>query len=134
MAAYAAANGASTDAIAAAVDTPTGLYVFDFSNPGKLEPVAVLQSADRPGNIKLSDPGRAQGLRLALLIGGGSLQIYDLTSPAMPVKGVTFRTPGARAQATRSSTPIASRVTPSSEMSVVSWFSGPAPSWPCESR
>jgi hypothetical protein len=32
------------------------------------------------------------------LIGGGALQIYDITSPAKPVKGVTFRTPGARAQ------------------------------------
>lgn len=92
---YARAVSAS-GTIGAAVDTPTGLYVFDFSKPGKLEPVAALQSADRPGNVKLSDP--AQGLRVAVLIGGGSLQIYDIASPATPVKGVTFRTPGARAQ------------------------------------
>jgi len=84
--------------IAAAVDTPTGLYLFDFSKPGKLEPVAVLQSADRPGDVKLSDPVHAQGLRVAVLIGGGTLQIFDIASPAAPVKGVTFRTPGARAQ------------------------------------
>jgi len=92
---YARAVSAS-GTIGAAVDTPTGLYVFDFSKPGKLEPVAALQTADRPGNVKLSDP--AQGLRVAVLIGGGSLQIYDIASPATPVKGVTFRTPGARAQ------------------------------------
>ena len=88
---------AASGPIAAAVDTPTGLYLFDFSTPGKLEPVAVLQSADRPGNVKLSDPVHAEGLRVAVLIGGGSLQIYDIARPATPVKGVTFRTPGARA-------------------------------------
>ena len=84
--------------IAAAVDTPTGLYVFDFSKPGKLEPIGVLQSADRPGDVMLSVPGDPQGSRVAVLIGGGSLQIYDIAKPATPVKGVTFRTPGARAQ------------------------------------
>jgi hypothetical protein len=94
---YARAVSAS-GSIAAAVDSPTGLYMFDFSKPGKLEPVAVLQSADRPGDVKLSDPVHAQGLRVAVLIGGGSLQIYDIANPATPVKGVTFRTPGARAQ------------------------------------
>ena len=83
--------------IAAAVDTPTGLYVFDFSKPGKREPVGIRQSADRPGNVKMSDPNAAPGLKIAVLLGGGSLQIYDIADPAAPAKAATFRTPGARA-------------------------------------
>ena len=84
--------------IAAAVDAPTGLYVFDFSKPGKLEPVGIRQSADRPGSVKMSDPNAAPGLKIALLLGAGSLQIYDIADPAAPAKAATFRTPGARAQ------------------------------------
>ena len=84
--------------IAAAVDAPTGLYVFDFSKAGKLEPVGVRQSADRPGAVKMSDPDAAAGLKIAVLLGGGSLQIYDLADPTTPAKAATFRTPGARAQ------------------------------------
>ena len=88
--------------IAAAVDAPTGLYVFDFSKPGKLEPVGIRQSADRPGNVRMSDPNAAPGLKIAVLLGGGSLQIYDIADPAAPAKAATFRTPGARAHGCRS--------------------------------
>jgi hypothetical protein len=68
-----------------------------FSKPGKLEPVGIRQSADRPGIVKMSDSNAAPGLKIAVLLGGGSLQIYDIADPAAPAKAATFRTPGARA-------------------------------------
>lgn len=85
---------AAAGSMAYAVDAPTGLYVFDMSKPGPLEPVHAQQSATAPGSIVVSeDPA---GPRIAVLIGGGSLQVYDLTQPAAPVRAGTFRTPGGR--------------------------------------
>ena len=46
----------------------------------------------------MSDPNAAAGLKIAILLGGGSLQIYDIADPAAPAKAATLRTPGARAQ------------------------------------
>jgi hypothetical protein len=89
---------ASTGTIAVAVDAPAGLYVFDFSKPDRLEPISTQQSAERPGNVYLSNPSEAGGRRLAVLVGNGALQIYDLAKPEAPVKAATFRTPGGRPQ------------------------------------
>src|SRR4029450_1403858 len=36
----------------------------------------------------------AGGRKLAVLAGGGSLQVYDISMPTAPVKVSTFRTPG----------------------------------------
>jgi hypothetical protein len=87
---------ASSGSIAVAVDSPTGVYVFDLSKPSRLEPISTQQSAERPGNVELSEIPDAAGRRLAVLVGSGALQIYDVTDPAKPIKAATFRTPSGR--------------------------------------
>jgi hypothetical protein len=73
-----------------AIDAPAGLYTFDLSKPGPIEPIASEQSARAPASIEVSKG-------LAVLVGSGLLQIYDLSKPSAPVKGPTFRTPSGRA-------------------------------------
>jgi hypothetical protein len=72
-----------------AVDSPTGFYVFDLSKPNPLEPIAALQSGTAVRAIEVSEPSK-----LAVLVGGGVLQPYDISKPAAPVKLEPFRTPG----------------------------------------
>ena len=89
----------ASGSLAYAVDAPAGLYVFDLSKPGPLDAVSSQQSATAPGSIVVSDVPAAQGPKVAVLVGGGSLQVYDLTNPAAaPVKAATYRTPGGRPQ------------------------------------
>jgi hypothetical protein len=87
---------AASGPMAYAVDSPTGLYVFDLSKPGPLESVSTQHSATAPGSIQLSDASAAQGPPVAVLVGGGSLQIYDVSNPGTPVKAATYRTPSGR--------------------------------------
>ena len=95
-------DGYARDVVAAgslayAVDAPAGLYVFDLSKPGPLDAVSTQQSAAAPGSIVVSDVPAAQGSRVAVLVGAGSLQVYDVSNPAAPpVKAATYRTPGGR--------------------------------------
>jgi hypothetical protein len=83
-------------ALAYAVDAPAGLYVFDLSKPGPLDAVSTQQSATAPGSIVVSEPSATQGPRIAVLVGGGALQVYDLSAPAAPVRAATHRTPSGR--------------------------------------
>lgn len=78
-----------------AVDAPTGLYVFDLSQPGPLDTVSSQQSATAPGSIAVADATGPES-NLAILVGGGLLQVYDLSNPGEPVKAATYRTPSAR--------------------------------------
>jgi hypothetical protein len=78
-----------------AIDAPAGIYVFDLSKPGPVEPIASQQSARAPASIELSK-GSGPGANLAVLVGGGMLQVYDITKPAAPVQTATFRTPSGR--------------------------------------
>jgi hypothetical protein len=86
----------STGSMAYAVDAPTGLYIFDLSKPGPLEAITSVQTASAPGSIVLADTSAAEGLRLALLVGGGALQVYDISSAAAPARIATFKTPSGR--------------------------------------
>ena len=70
-----------------AVDSPAGFYVLDLSKPNPMEPVSALQSGAGLRTIEVSGS-------LAMLVGGGSLQPYDVSNPAAPVKAPPFRTPG----------------------------------------
>jgi hypothetical protein len=78
--------------LAYAIDAPAGLYIFDLSKAGPMEPVGSQQSARAPSSIELSK-GPAG---LAVLVGGGLLQIYDVKNPAAPVRAGTFKTPSGR--------------------------------------
>jgi hypothetical protein len=86
----------SAGSLAYAVDAPTGLYIFDLSKSGPLEAVTTVQSASAPGSIVLADPPSTPGPTLALLVGGGSLQVYDVSNTAAPVRVATFKTPSGR--------------------------------------
>lgn len=70
-----------------AVDSPTGFYILDLSKPGPLEPVSTVQTGTALRTVEVADS-------LAMLVGGGSLQAYDVSNPAVPVKMPAFRTPG----------------------------------------
>lgn len=85
----------SSGSLAFAIDAPAGLYTFDLTKTGPVEPVGSQQSARAPASIELG-VGPAGRLDLAVLVGGGLLQIYDLATPAAPVKVATFQTPSTR--------------------------------------
>jgi hypothetical protein len=85
----------SAGSMAYAIDAPAGLYTFDLTRQGPVEPIASEQSARAPAFIELSRGGAGRP-QLAVLVGGGLLQIYDLSRPAAPVKSATFKTPSGR--------------------------------------
>ena len=84
------------DSIAAAVDAPTGLYLFDFTKAAKLEAVGTEQSAERPVLVDVTSTNGSSAPNVAVLVGSGTLQIYDISAPAAPRKVSTFRTPAGR--------------------------------------
>ncbi len=79
--------------IAYATDSPTGVYVFDLSQDGLPEPVAVLHAPAAPRNA-LQVTELPDGRKLLAGVGQGGLQVYDVTDPTAPVKTSTFETPG----------------------------------------
>jgi hypothetical protein len=84
---------ASAGSLAYAIDAPAGLYVFDLTAPGPIEPKNAQQSATAPASIVLSDEPTPS---LAVLVGGGLLQAYDLATPGAPTKAATFKTASGR--------------------------------------
>jgi hypothetical protein len=86
---------ALSGSFAYAVDAPFGVYAFDMTKPGALEPISSQQTAQSPGSIVVS-PETPGGPKLAVLVGAGSLQIYDLSKPAEPARVTAFKTPSGR--------------------------------------
>ena len=87
---------AAFGSLAYAVDAPTGVYTFDMTQPGAPEPIHSQQNANAPGAITVSDP-TATTPKLAVLVGSGTVQVYDLTKPAAPVRVGALKTPSGRA-------------------------------------
>ena len=81
--------------MAYAVDAPTGVYAFDMTQPGALEPVHAQQTATAPGMIVVSDP-KSTAPKLAVMVGGGAVQVYDLSKPAAPARLGALKTPSGR--------------------------------------
>jgi hypothetical protein len=81
----------ASGSLAFAVDSPTGLYVFDLARPGPLEPIATMQSGTALRTVEVTT---GEGPRLAVLVGGGALQVYDVSDPATPIKLPLYKTPG----------------------------------------
>jgi hypothetical protein len=79
-----------------AVDAPTGVYTFDMTKPGAPEPIHVQQNATAPGMITVSDP-KATTPKVAVLVGSGTVQVYDLTKAEAPVRVGALKTPSGRA-------------------------------------
>ena len=84
----------TSGSMAYAIDSPTGFYVFDLSTPDPLKPVSMLFSGDALRNIEVSGEATEQGSRRVYLVGGESLQVYDVSNPAAPFHMTTYRTPG----------------------------------------
>jgi hypothetical protein len=84
---------AASSRFAFAVDAPTGLYVLDPARPGPPDAIGQIQSAAAPSMIDVMEHG---GRVIACLVGGGALQLYDVTDPAMPVHLASFKTPSGR--------------------------------------
>jgi len=83
----------TSGSLAFAVDSPTGFYVLDLAKANPLEPLSSLQSGTGLRAVEASEPS-ASGPRLAVLLGGGSMQVYDVSNPAKPVQAPPYRTPG----------------------------------------
>jgi len=58
--------------------------------------VTTQQSATAPGSIVVSDVSAAQSPKIAVLVGGGMIQVYDLSDSVKPVKAATHKTPSGR--------------------------------------
>jgi uncharacterized secreted protein with C-terminal beta-propeller domain len=84
---------AASSRFAFAIDAPTGLYALDPARPGVDEAVGQVQSAAAPQMIEVMEQG---GRVIACLVGGGALQLYDVTDPAKPVHLSSFKTPSGR--------------------------------------
>ena len=84
---------AASSRFAFAIDAPTGLYALDPSRPGPPEAIGQLQSAATPQAIEVMERG---GRTIACVVGGGALQLYDVTDPAQPTHLTSFKTSSGR--------------------------------------
>jgi hypothetical protein len=92
-------DGYARDIVAAgsmayAVDSPSGLYVVDLSKAKPLEPIGTTQSGISLRTLAVS-PATGDGTpRVAVLTGGGLLQVYDVSKASAPTRVSTLRMPG----------------------------------------
>jgi hypothetical protein len=84
----------TSGSLAFAVDSPTGFYVLDLAKPDPLQPVSSLQSGTGLRGVEVSRASAKGGPSVVVLLGGGSLQLYDVSTPAAPVRLPPYRTPG----------------------------------------
>jgi hypothetical protein len=84
---------AASSRFAFAVDAPTGLYALDPSRPDPPEAIGQLQSAATPQAIEVME---RDGHTTACVVGGGTVQLYDVTDPAKPVQLTSFKTASGR--------------------------------------
>jgi len=83
--------------LAYALDQPTGLTVFNLTKPGSFEPAAAVTlpvPIPLRAQLVVSEESSTPAPRVAIVVGGGPLQIYDLTRPEGPVHAATYRTQG----------------------------------------
>jgi hypothetical protein len=88
----------TTGTLAFALDQPAGLYVFDLAKPGSFEPAAMITLANPiplRAQLEVSQESSTNAQRLAVVVGGGPLQIYDVSNQQAMVLAATYRTPGA---------------------------------------
>ena len=82
--------------LAFAVDAPTGVYVFDLSAANPLEPISTVQSATAPSSVEAPAASGPDGPEVICMVGGGFLQVYDVSNPLAPERIAEFPTPGGR--------------------------------------
>jgi len=90
----------TTGSLGYAVSLPTGFSALDLSEPGAAVVISAQQTADAPFTLAIPpDDESGPGPGIACVIGGegaqaGSLQIFDVSNPAVPLKVATLKTPG----------------------------------------
>ena len=89
----------TSGAIAYAVDSPAGFYVLDLSAQKPMEPISALQTGAGLRTVEVSGS-------LAVLVGNGLIQLYDVSKPSAPVKIPPFKTPGGALRAAISGTTV----------------------------
>jgi hypothetical protein len=72
--------------LAYAVDAPTGVYVFDLSSSNPLEPIGTVQTATAPSSIEVPSGAADERPDVVCMVGGGLLQVFDISNPAEPVR------------------------------------------------
>ena len=82
--------------LAYAVDAPTGVYVFDLSSSDPLNPIGTVQSATAPSSVEVPSMAADERPDVVCMVGGGFLQVFDVSDPAVPVKVAELRTPSGR--------------------------------------
>lgn len=87
----------TTATVAFALDQPGTLYAFDLTKPGSFEPASMVKLANPiplRAQLAVSSESSPSGPRAAVVVGGGPLQIYDVSNPRAMVPAGTYRTPG----------------------------------------
>ena len=87
---------ATIGTMAYAVDAPTGVYLFELAGSDPLEPVSTDQSARAPSSVEAPAGTGDATSAFICLVGGGLLQVYDVSDPSAPVRSATLATPGGR--------------------------------------
>ena len=91
-----ARDAVTNGSLAYAIDMPTGFYVLDLSKKNVQEPLVSLQSAtvsNQRAQVEVLQTS-PQGPTLAVVVAGGTLQMYDVSNSASPIKIPPYRTPG----------------------------------------
>ena len=82
--------------LAYALDQPAGLTILELAKTGGVSPAAAITIRNPiPLRAQLAVSPEAAMPRLAVVVGGGPLQVYDVSNPKAPVAAAVFRTPGA---------------------------------------
>jgi hypothetical protein len=83
--------------LAFALDQPAGLSVFDLTKSGTFEPAAMVTLVNPialRAQLAVSQESSPTGPRVAVVAGGGPLQVYDVSNRQAMVHAATYRTPG----------------------------------------
>jgi hypothetical protein len=87
----------TTGTLAFALDQPAGLYVFDLAKLESFEPAATMTLASPiplRAQLTVGQMPSTDGQRLAVVVGGGPIQIYDVSNRQAMVHAASYRTPG----------------------------------------
>ena len=87
----------TTGTLAFALDQPAGLSVFDLTKSGSFEPSAMMTLASPialRAQLAVSPDSSKPGARVAVVVGGGPMQIYDVSNLQAMTHAVSYRTPG----------------------------------------
>jgi len=84
---------AVADALGFVVDSSTDLAIIDVSTATPTA-LSTQESGVPPGIVAVPQPAPASGPRTVYILGGGVLQVYDVSNPASPRKGATAKIAG----------------------------------------